>query len=92
MPMAPAKITRNTKNSNGVSSSLSGGTSIHSAAKMTGVTARRAAIPAVGRAPQVQPRFNPRAARSAAQCHEAFSRRPDDQHVGWGVAAPGGRA
>lgn len=48
MPMAPAKITRNTKNSNGVSSSLSGGTSIHSAAKMTGVTAGRAAIPGVG--------------------------------------------
>jgi hypothetical protein len=51
MPMTPARIARNTKKSNGVSSSVTGGTNIHCAAQMTGVTARRAKIPAVGRAP-----------------------------------------
>ena len=40
MPMTPARIARNTKKSNGVSSSVTGGTNIHCAAQMTGVTAR----------------------------------------------------
>ena len=36
----------------------------------------------------MRPPLQPMAARSAAECHEAFLRRPHDQHVGRGVAAP----
>jgi hypothetical protein len=75
MPMAPAKIARNTKKSNGVSSSVSGGTSTHCAAEMSDVTPRRAKIPAVGRAPLNGAPIQPEASRSAADHREGFCAR-----------------
>jgi hypothetical protein len=90
MPKTAATST-GTKNSNGVSSSVSGGTSTHCAAKMTGVTARRAKIPAVGRAPLNGALIQPKAPRSAADHRKGFCARAHGQHPAWTTGIVGGR-
>src|SRR5829696_5997732 len=91
MPMAPAKIARNTKKSNGVSSSVSGGTSIHCAAKMTGVTARRAKTPAVGRAPVSAAPVQPEGGRRRVD-DVSVMRQAHGQHPARARGIPGERA
>ena len=88
MPTAPAKIARNTKKSNGVSSSVSGGSSIHCAAKMTGVTARRAKTPAVGRAPVSAVPIQPEGGRRRRLMTVRVMRQARGQHPARARASP----
>ncbi len=76
MPMAPATIARNTSRSNGVSSSVSSGTSIHSAPRMTGVITGRAGYRESVHPLQVRRRFQLEGGAVVADHRNACLRRP----------------